>query len=400
MNQPKEPIVIKILRILLGLLFIFSGLSKAIDPVASAIQFDDYFYSFHLPFMQFFSMFMAIAMNILETTLGVMMLFRIKIKFTSLIFLLFMCFFFLLTAWLALAEYLEVYHGYDFGVVKDCGCFGKAIKLNNYQTFLKNIAIIIPTFIVFMYRRQIPDIRLTELGKWLFTGSAALMVGLLQWYCYCHLPIIDFSDWKIGTNVAENYIDKQEVIDKNNLTYPYKDSAGTVYSFTEDEMMKKYEEDPTFFDNKEALEPQAKILSPIQRAPIQGFTMEDSINDYSADLLNTHNKRPLYILFMHYLDETDMDGIQNKELKRIVDWCAQNGADFVAITNSSKNEIASFKKEHNIHFPIYHNECDIVKGPFIIRDAIHANPGLIYVQNGIVKGKWAWRDYDDVELSK
>ncbi|MCK9340116.1 MAG: hypothetical protein M0P38_09045, partial [Bacteroidales bacterium] len=122
--------------------------------------------------------------------------------------------------------------------------------------------------------------------------------------------------------------------------------------------------------------------------------------DYSADLLNTHNKRPLYILFMHYLDETDMDGIQNKELKRIVDWCAQNGADFVAITNSSKNEIASFKKEHNIHFPIYHNECDIVKGPFIIRDAIHANPGLIYVQNGIVKGKWAWRDYDDVELSK
>src|SRR5574344_461805 len=264
MNHPKEPIAIKILRILLGLLFIFSGLSKAIDPVASAIQFDDYFISFHLPFLQIFSMFMAISMNILEATLGFMMLFRIKVKITSLIYLLFMTFFFLLTAWLAVAEYLELHHGYDFGVVKDCGCFGKAIKLSNLETFLKNVGIIIATIIVFIYRKQIPDIRLTELGKWLFTFLAALTVGMLQLYCFRHLPVIDLSDWKVGKNVAESYIDKPEVIDKNNMTYVYKDSAGTVFKFTEDEMMKKYETEPTFFDNKEALEPEPKIISDLR----------------------------------------------------------------------------------------------------------------------------------------
>ena len=165
MNRRNEPIVIMILRILLGCVFIFSGLTKAIDPIANAIQFDDYFISFRMPFMQLFSMFMAICLTIVEFTLGVMMLLRIKVRLTSLFYLLFMCFFFLLTAWLALAEYLEIHHGYDFGVVKDCGCFGKAIKMSNFQTFMKNVVIIIPTIIVFIYRDYIPDIRLTELGK-------------------------------------------------------------------------------------------------------------------------------------------------------------------------------------------------------------------------------------------
>lgn len=401
MNHPKEPIVVKILRILLGLLFIFSGLSKAIDPMASAIQFDDYFISFRLPFLQFFSMFMAICMNILETTLGFMMLFRIKIKLTSILYLIFMSFFFLLTAWLALAEYLEVNHGYDFGVVKDCGCFGKAIKLSNLETFLKNIAIIIPTFIVFMYRRFIPDIRLTELGKWCFVGIAVAAVGFFQLYCYRHLPVIDLSDWKVGTNVADSYIDKPEVIDKEKLTYAYKDSTGAVFEFTEDEMMKKYETEPTFFDNKEALEPKPAIISPKVLAPLQGFKMMDEENgEWSANLLNVHNNRPLFILFMHYLDETNMDGIQNEDLKRIINYCKTNHADIVGLTNSTPKEIAAFKKANHIDFPIYYDDSDPVKGPFIIRDAIHANPGLIYIQNGVVKGKWAWRDYSDVEFIK
>ena len=128
MNSKKESIVLMILRIFLGCLFIFSGLSKAIDPIANAIQFDDYFISFRMPFMQIFSMFMAVVLTIVECTLGFMMLFRIKIKLTSVLYLAFMCFFFLLTAWLAIAEYLEVHYGYNFGIVKDCGCFGKAIK--------------------------------------------------------------------------------------------------------------------------------------------------------------------------------------------------------------------------------------------------------------------------------
>ena len=88
MQRRNEPIVIMILRILLGCVFIFSGLTKAIDPIANAIQFDDYFISFRMPFMQLFSMFMAICLTIVEFTLGVMMLLRIKVRLTSLFYLL------------------------------------------------------------------------------------------------------------------------------------------------------------------------------------------------------------------------------------------------------------------------------------------------------------------------
>ncbi len=395
MIHKKEPIVILILRILLGCLFIFSGLSKAIDPIANAIQFDDYFISFRMPFLQFFSMFCAIALTIVEFTLGVMMLFRVKIKLTATLYLLFMCFFFLLTAWLALAEYLEVNHGYDFGVVKDCGCFGKAIKLSNLQTFLKNVIIIIPTILIFLYRDHIPDIRLTELGKWLLIGLTMLIAGLIQLYCYRHLPIIDFSDWKIKSNVADSYIDKQQVTE---VTYVYTDSLGNEYSFTEDELLKKYEEDESFFDDKESAREEERIISELKRAPIQGLTMEDSISDYSADLLNENNTRPLFILFMTDLDETDIEGLESPYLAKIIQYCTDNQCDFVGLTNSSVKEIATFKKEHNITFPIYRSDCDPIKGPFIVRDAIHANPGIIYVQNGIVMGKWNWRDFKKISF--
>lgn len=396
MIHKKEPIVIMILRILLGCLFIFSGLSKAIDPIANAIQFDDYFISFRMPFLQFFSMFCAIALTIVEFTLGVMMLFRIKIKLTSIIYLLFMSFFFLLTAWLALAEYLEVNHGYDFGVVKDCGCFGKAIKLSNLQTFLKNVVIIIPTIIVFIYRNEIPDVRLTELGKWLFVAIAMLAAGLVQLYCYQHLPIIDFSDWKIGTNVADSYIDKQQVTE---VTYIYKDTINDKeYRFTEEELMAKFETDPTFFDDKEDAGQEEKVIQELLRAPIQGFTMEDSISDFSADLINEDNVRPLFIVFMNYLDETNIKGLQSPYLNELIAYCQNNNADIVGLTNSSAEEIAEFKKENNISFPIYRSDCDPVKGPFIVRDAIHANPGIIYVQNGFVEGKWNWRDFKKISF--
>lgn len=395
MIRKKEPIVILILRILLGCLFIFSGLSKAIDPIANAIQFDDYFISFRMPFLQFFSMFCAVALTIVEFTLGVMMLFRIKIKLTSTLYLLFMCFFFLLTAWLALAEYLEVNHGYDFGVVKDCGCFGKAIKLSNLQTFLKNVIIIIPTILIFLYRDNIPDIRLTELGKWLFIGLAMLIAGLIQLYCYRHLPIIDFSDWKVRTNVADSYIDKQQVTE---VTYVYTDSLGNEYRFSEEELMKKYEEDETFFDDKEDKGQEEKIIQEMKRAPIQGLTMEDSISDYSADLLNQNNARPLFLMFMADLDETNVEALESPYLAQLINYCADNQCDFIGLTNSSVEEIAAFKKEHNITFPIYRSDCDPIKGPFIVRDAIHANPGIIYVQNGIVMGKWNWRDFKKISF--
>lgn len=397
--QQKEPIIVKILRILLGCLFIFSGLSKAIDPIANAYQFGDYFHSFHMDFFQIFDLFLAYALTIAEFALGVMMLCRIKMRFTTIVYLLFMGFFFCLTAWLALGEYLELHHGYDFGIVKDCGCFGKVIKLSNLGTFLKNVGLLALAIIVFIFRKRIPDINLKSIGQWGIVAVSVVACFFLQFYCQRHLPIFDLSDWKIGENAARDFIDRPEVTE---TVYVYKDSTGTEFRMTEDEMMAKYEEDPAFFDGKGDPETEVKVISKIQHAPIQGFTMwtepdsDGQFSDLSSDLIDSTNSTPLFIVFMDRLDKTSTEAFQKQAWKDIVKCCEQNNYELVGLTNSSNEEIATFAQKNNINFPIYRSDCDPVKGPFIVRDAIHANPGIIYIQNGIVQGKWAWRDFGKV----
>ena len=178
MNRKKEPIVIMILRILLGCVFIFSGFTKAIDPVANCYQFNDYFLSFNMDFMQLFSMVFAYGLTIVELTLGIMMLFRIKMRLTSVVYLLFMCFFLLLTAWLALAEHLEVNYGYDFGVVKDCGCFGNLdiVKLPVWATYARN-ALLLLLLIAGMEKNADPKPDLFRSGVLAVGVAAALFVS-------------------------------------------------------------------------------------------------------------------------------------------------------------------------------------------------------------------------------
>lgn len=399
MLNKKEPIIITIIRILLACVFIFSGLTKAVDPVASAIKMEEYFTSFGMAFMHPFCMFIAVCMNIAEFLLGFMLLFRIKVVLVSWGYLLFMSFFFLLTAWLALAEHLEIHYGYDFGVVKDCGCFGAAIKLSNFNTFLKNVVIMIPTIIVFVWRKRIPDIRLTELGKWTFAAIGAIIVSVVQFVSYQHLPIVDFSDWKVGNNVAEAFIEKPEV---KEMIYQYRCLAdSSIVEMTSDEMMEAYEKDPLFDTKYEYVDRKDSVIEEAVEPVIPGFNMVDTLGgDHSIELIAVDKETPTFILFMHNLKETNLKGMQSENLKVMIDSCLSQEIDFVGITNSSQEEIAEFVKKYNITFPIYNNTIDPVKGPFMVRDAIRSNPGLMEIKAGVVKGKWSWRDFPSFDEVK
>lgn len=394
MSKQKEPVWLTIVRILLACVFLYSGFTKAIDPVANAIQFDDYFTSFGMSFMHPLSMFFAFCMTAAEFTLGFMMLFRIRIRFTAWCYLLFMVFFFFLTLWLAVAEHLEINYGYNFGVVHDCGCFGKALKLNNKMTFLKNVGIMIPTLIVFFKRKTIPDIRLTVLGQWCFAAIGAIAVFALQAYCFRHLPIIDYSNWKVEENVAKNFIDTPAV---KNIVFIYKNPVdGSLISLSEDDFMTICEEQPDFNNTYEYVERKDSIISEYKPAKHEGFNMLDSTgSDMAREIFLS--EEPAYIFFMHNLDEVNLKGIQNEEFTRIVNYCLENGITVAGITNSDGAVIRKFCHDNNILFPIYENHIDPVKGPFMVREAISANPGLIIIQNGIVKGKYNWRDFKKVK---
>lgn len=393
MNSRKEQIWVKIIRILLACVFLYSGFTKAIDPVATSITFDQYFTSFGMSFLHPLSMLCAFCMTAAEFTLGFMMLFRIKIKFTSICYLLFMGFFFLLTLWLAIAEYLEIHHGYNFGVVRDCGCFGQAVHLSNMETFLKNVVIIIPTLIIFFKRKSIPDIRLTELGQWCFAAIGAILVFGFQAYCFRHLPVIDYSNWKVGENVADSFIEKPAVQD---IIFIYRNTEdSSLVNLSEDGLMTITDSIPDFYEKYEYVDRKDSIISEYERAPQDGFNMLDKDgSDMAAEIFRS--QEPVYIFFMHDLVGTNLKGIQNDEFKRIVRHCLDNDITIVGITNSNQESIAQFISDNKIEFPIYENTIDPIKGPFMVRDAVRSNPGLIIIQNGIVQAKYNWRDFKKV----
>ena len=392
--RQKEAIWLKIVRIALGALFIFSGLMKAVDPIATAIKVDEYFISFGMGFMNPFTMFFGVCLSTAEMVLGLMMLSRIRVNLTSIFYLLFMSFFLLLTAWLALAEHLEVNYGYDFGVVKDCGCFGQAVEMSNFQTFMKNVVIIIPTLIIFFKRKTIPDIRLTILGQWLLTAIYVIAVLAIQFICYRHLPWIDFSDWKKGDDVAKTFVDQPA---QKSIMYVYRNVAdSSLRDFTEDEMMAMYDKDPHFAEHYEYVDRKDSIIRDLVRCDIPGFTMTDTNGGERAfELINAQKEQPTYLVFMHDLYQTNLKGLE--KMNAVAEYCAANGFDMAAVTNSTDDEIAAFTSEHQVLFPIYHNTIDPVHGPFMTRDAIRANPGVIVIVRGIVKEKWNWRDVPELK---
>jgi len=391
MRKLREPLWLKVTRILLACVFIFSGLTKAVDPLGFAIKVEEYFTSFNMAFMHPSAIYFAILAITAEFVLGFMLLFRISVKLTSIGYLLFMLFFFFLTLWLAVAEHLELNYGYNFGVVHDCGCFGQAIKMSNLETFLKNVVFLIPTIIIFVKRRQIPDIRLTALGQLLLTLIGALLVCGLQWYCGRNLPIIDFSDWKKGKNIEQLFID---IPAQKEIVFIYKNMEdGSLATLTTEDLNTITDWQPNFYDVYEFIDRKDSITVQGIKAPKQGFNMLDLTGIDHAPVLINQLKEAVYILFIHDLDDVNPKGIQSEAFQELILRCQDEGIDFVAITNSSEQEIEQFIAQNNITYPIYQNPIDHIKGPFIVRDAVRSNPGLILIKKGVVENKWAWRNF-------
>ena len=389
----KEPLWLKIIRILLGCLFLFSSFTKAIDPVGFGVTMNDYFVSFHMGFLHPLALFAAVVAITCEFVLGCMLLFRVRVQLAAWGYLIFMTFFFFLTLWLAIAEYMEVNGIHYFGVVKDCGCFGDVIEMSNKATFLKNVVFIIPTLIVFFNRKKISDCRLTVLGQWIAVAVFALIAVIFQLYVIRHLPFIGKSDWNKGKDVSVFVAQPAQ----KDVVFLYRNTAtGEEVSLTQDELMSQ---DDSFYDKNEYVSREDKIIKEAVKAKIDGFNMLDENGaDHAPDYFATDGDRDVYILYVHDLNEANAKGIQKALV--LAKACAEDGIDFVGITNSLEDEIAMFVNEYGIEFPIYYNPINPITGPFMVRDAMRSNPGIMLIHNGVVMDKWAWRDFPAAPISR
>ncbi len=184
-------IFVEMCRIILALTFIFSGFVKSVDPWGFAIKLGEYLTSFEMEWLYGWRFFLSIWITGAEMMLGLMVLFRVRLRLTSIFIFVAMTFFTILTLVLAI-----------WSPVEDCGCFGDAIKLSNWGTFVKNLILWPMSFLVFYNSRRLPFMPTWRDGGFmLLFGAIAFGIGI---YSYRHLPLIDFLPYKVGVNLRED----------------------------------------------------------------------------------------------------------------------------------------------------------------------------------------------------
>ena len=182
-------------RIIIGLVFIFSGVVKAIDPLGSAYKFHDYFQAFNLGFLDSLSLPLAILLCTAEFIAGFSVLTGLRQKTGIWMVMILMVIFTPLTLILALTN-----------PVSDCGCFGDAIHLTNWQTFWKNIVLISFAIILFINRKQIKNIFSTCYRMDQSQLSSIVLFILFSMYNLRYLPVIDFLPYKTGVKIADKMV--------------------------------------------------------------------------------------------------------------------------------------------------------------------------------------------------
>lgn len=317
--------LIHIARILVGVLFIFSGFVKLVDPIGSQYKFQEYFSEgvLNMEFLIPYALPFAILLILAETLLGVMLLIGYKPKITlSSLFVITLIFLFL--TW---------YSAY-YNKVTDCGCFGDAIKLSPWETFYKNVILLL--FIIFLvikrsflkplFKRKIPKLlTFVSLAAFLYVAQHVLI----------HLPLIDFRPYAIGKNISKGM--------------EYKDDG--------------------------------------EIPPVHDFMLEDVQNDLAPEILAKEN---VMLIILYNLEKSDESGFP--AIKKVSEKALKNGYTVYGVSASFTNDLLAAKEKHQLPFEFLF--CDETT----LKTMIRANPGIIILDKGTVIDKKNFIDADKIKL--
>ncbi len=353
-----------ICRWFIGIVFLFSGFVKAVDPIGTNYKICDYLEAFGLPELSVLALPAAFAMIMVEFTIGFNMIFSLKLKVTAIVTALFMAVMTPLTLYLAIAN-----------PVSDCGCFGDAIVITNWQTFWKNVIIdcfLILLFFTLKYNRP----RLTDAGQWICMLLPILICLGLELYCYNHLPLIDFRPYKVGNNIQELMaIPDDAPVDKYNTTFVYsKDGVEKEFSLSDAPF-----EDSTWVFVRQNTELIEKGYVP----PIHDFSIViDGENDITDLVLEREGYT--FLIISSKLEQADSKGF--KRVNEISRWAAERDMPVYWLTASFHSVIDEFVEKNGV-------TCTMAQTDEItLKTIVRSNPGLVLLKKGTVIKKWHVND--------
>lgn len=366
-------------RTLVGLLFIFSGLIKINDPLGFSYKLEEYFEVFHITIFNGFELSIAIILCTFEIILGFALLIGYRAVSIAWGLLLLIIFF----------AFLTFYSAY-FKVVQTCGCFGDAIPLTPWQSFSKDLILLLLILVIFANRRSIKPVFADKTGQRLFIVSIIISLGL-GLYTYNFLPVMDFLAYKVGANILDEM-----------KTPPgaKPDEYETVYNLknkktgeTKQMNDKDYLKSNIWQDSNWQIvgNPESTLVKKGFTPLIRDLEIQDAQgNDYTKELLSN----PFYnvIVVAYNLGETNDDAIGR--LNALAINLTQNyNIRTVLLTSNSQQDAEAFSKKHHLAMEVFY--ADGVP----LKTMVRANPGILLMKNGTIINKWHYHSvpkYDDL----
>ncbi len=376
-------IIVNISRIIVGLLFIFSGLIKANDPLGLTYKMQEFFeiWGNSYPSLHSFMMFLndyALAFSIititLEVVVGVALLLGWGVRFFNWLLLLLIIFFTFLTGYAVLS-----------GKIKECGCFGNCIPLTAMQSFIKDIVLCVLILIIFFGAKYIKPFFKGGVNFLLLIVSVLLTLGL-QWYVLVRLPVFDCLPFKEGNNILElRKMPADAVADKVDFKFIYKKN-GEEKEFSKTELP---DSTWTFVSRKDIIIEKGKNNEP----PIKDFVLTTiSGTDSTEAILN--NPGEYYLFFIKDVAKDTAKWMNN--FKKIYNFTSQNNRPLYIVASQASISQQFFNDKNKFNIPVL--SIDAVA----LKTAARTDPALYLMKGPVVQKKWGSADIDKAakELSE
>ena len=351
-------------RILTALVFIFSGFIKAVDPLGSAYKFSDYFQAFHLDFLKILGMPLAIVLFTAEFLTGISLMTGLRQRSGIIAAFVLILFFTPLTLVLALTN-----------PVSDCGCFGDAVHLTNWETFGKNIILLLLIVILYSGRKTLTNVFKPH-TEWLILCGFSILIILFSFYNLRYLPVIDFLPYKTGTIISEKMkIPRGSETEQYAATFIY-EKEGLKKEFT----LNNY---PATDTTWRFIEQKSRLIKKGYVPPIHDFTIVTTLNEDITEAVLRDTSYSLLMVTKKLNEASEKNLSAGFELGRL---CLLAGIRFYIITASGGENIKKY--DNGLKF------CNTDETT--LKTMLRSNPGYMLIKDGKIVGKWSWAELGEL----
>lgn len=379
-------------RYFAGILFVFSGFVKADDPLGSKYKFIDYFEAWGIDdIFAPAALTLGIVLSIIELLVGLALLFKIFPKWSSLGALIFMVIFIPITLYLALQQNIS---GKE--LVHDCGCFGDALILTNWQTFVKNIIIVIPVLISFIFHKRFDDL-IADKFSYIILGVFTTSILGLSVYALRHLPPIDFRPYKVGVQLVcdkcgngvskgSNYTEYQYADFKNLQTGEHKE-FDIVNNYPDYTIWEYNAEVPVRKEREEIPSAEPDSL-PVQNIyAVEPMMFMDGGEDATCRIITDTS----YVIMAIHYDVAQSNPKNQAKVNAVYEWAQSKGYAFYGATSSLDDTVTKYVQETGASYSF------LSADDILLKTIIRSNPGVVLLKNGKIISKWHHNDVPTVE---